>query len=137
MKLTELHVNGFGVWHDLRLRDLSPEITVLYGPNEAGKTTLMHFLRGMLYGVTPERRERYLPPRNGGRPGGSLGLLTDEGSFDAERYVERGEDDLGRVLVTLPDGEQQGDRLLRDALESIDERTYCNVFAIGLDEINE
>lgn len=137
MKLTELHVNGFGVWHDLRLRDLSPEITVLYGPNEAGKTTLMHFLRGMLYGVTPERRERYLPPRNGGRPGGSLGLLTDEGPFDAERYIERGEDDLGRVAVTLPDGEQQGDRLLRDALESVDERTYCNVFAIGLDEINE
>lgn len=137
MKLTEIHVDGFGVWHDLRLRELSPSITVLYGPNEAGKTTLMHFLRAMLYGVTSERRERYLPPRAGGRPGGSLGLVTDDGPFDVERYVERGDDDRGRVSVTLPDGETQGDRLLRDALESVDERTYCNVFAIGLDEINE
>lgn len=137
MKLTELHVDGFGVWHDLRLRDLSSEVTVLYGPNEAGKTTLMHFLRAMLYGVTQERRERYLPPREGGRPGGSLELLTDDGPFRTERYVERGDDDRGRVVITMPDGEQQGDRLLRDALESVDEQTYCNVFAIGLDEINE
>ncbi len=137
MKLNEIHVDGFGVWHNLRLRDLSPSVTVLYGPNEAGKTTLMHFLRAMLYGVTEERRERYLPPRNGGRSGGSLGLLSDEGPFLSERFVERGDDDRGRVVVTLPDGEQQGDRLLREALESVDQRTYCNVFAIGLDEINE
>ena len=137
MKLTDLHVDGFGVWHDLRLRDLSPGITVFYGPNEAGKTTLMHFLRAMLYGVTDERRERYLPPREGGRPGGVVGLLSDDGPFSASRYVERGDNDRGRVVVTLPDGEEQGDRLLREALESVDERTYCNVFAIGLDEINE
>ncbi|QDT67531.1 hypothetical protein MalM25_04310 [Planctomycetes bacterium MalM25] len=137
MKLHEIYVDGFGVWNDLRLRELSSGVTVLYGPNEAGKTTLMHFLRAMLYGVTQERRERYLPPREGGSPGGSLGLLTDDGPLRAERYVERGDDDRGRVTVTLPDGEQQGDRLLREALESVDERTYCNVFAIGLDEINE
>ncbi|MEQ8847372.1 AAA family ATPase [Botrimarina sp.] len=137
MKLTEIHVDGFGVWHDLQMRDLSSGVTVVYGPNEAGKTTLMHFLRSMLYGVTAERRERYLPPRSGGRPGGSLGLLSDDGPFRAARYVERGEGDLGRVVVTLPDGEEQGDRLLREGLESVDEATYCNVFAIGLDEINE
>lgn len=137
MKLTEIHVEGFGVWRDLRLDALPGTITVLYGPNEAGKTTLMHFLRSMLYGVTPERRERYLPPRQGGRPGGSLGLLTDDGAFTVGRHVERGDDDRGRVTVTLPDGETQGDRLLREALESVDEPTYCNVFAIGLDEVNE
>ena len=137
MKLTEIYVDGFGVWHDLRLRKLSSEITVFYGPNEAGKTTLMHFARAMLYGVTAERRERYLPPRAGGKPGGTLGLLSDEGPFEAARYAERGDDDRGRVTITLPDGEEQGDRLLREALESVDERTFSNVFAIGLDEINE
>lgn len=137
MKLTDITVDGFGVWNDLRLRDLSPGITVFYGPNEAGKTTLMHFLRAMLYGVTAERRERYLPPRNGGQPGGHLGLIGDDGRFDVARHVERGETDRGRVRITLPDGEEQGDRLLRESLESVDEQTYTNVFAIGLDEINE
>jgi uncharacterized protein YhaN len=137
MKLTEVYVDGFGVWRDLRLRKLSPDVTVFYGPNEAGKTTLLHFLRAMLYGVTPERRERYLPPRAGGRPGGTLGLDGDDGPFQVARYVDRGDDDRGRVVVTLPDGEEQGDRLLRESLEAIDERTFSNVFAIGLDEINE
>ena len=137
MKLTEIHVDGFGVWRDLRLRKLSPEITVFYGPNEAGKTTLMHFLRAMLYGVTPERRERYLPPREGGRPGGEIGLVGDDGPFEAARYCEREGEDRGRVTITLPDGEEQGDRLLREALEAVDEQTFSNVFAIGLDEINE
>jgi uncharacterized protein YhaN len=137
MKLTEVYVDGFGVWRDLRLRKLSADVTVFYGPNEAGKTTLLHFLRAMLYGVTPERRERYLPPRAGGRPGGTLGLDGDDGPFQVARYVDRGDDDRGRVVVTLPDGEEQGDRLLRESLEAIDERTFSNVFAIGLDEINE
>ena len=71
MKIADLRIDGFGVWHDLTLRGLSPEVTVFYGPNEAGKSTLMNFLRTVLYGVTPSRRKRYLPPLVG-RPTGRL-----------------------------------------------------------------
>ena len=47
MKLIDVQVDGFGVWHNLELHKLSPQWTVYYGPNEAGKTTLMQFiLRG-------------------------------------------------------------------------------------------
>ena len=67
MKITDIHIDGFGVWHDLTLRGLSSELTVFYGSNEAGKSTLMNFLRTVLYGVTPQRRKRYLPPLVGGR----------------------------------------------------------------------
>ena len=76
MKITDIKIDGFGVWHDLSLRGLSPELTVFYGPNEAGKSTLMQFLRSVLYGVSPPRRERYLPPVAGGRPGGWLKVQT-------------------------------------------------------------
>ena len=48
-------------------RHLSPEITAFYGPNEAGKTTLMQFLRSVLYGMSAHRRKRYLPPFVGGK----------------------------------------------------------------------
>jgi len=137
MRITDLHIDGFGVWNDLRLRKLSPEITVFYGDNEAGKTTLLEFLRSMLYGVSPERRERYLPPLEGGKPGGRMGLLGDAGPFEATRYAERGADDRGLVKVHLPGGESQGDRLLRDALDGVDESTFNNVFAVGLDEIQQ
>jgi uncharacterized protein YhaN len=137
MKITDLKIDGFGVWHDLSLRGLSPELTVFYGPNEAGKSTLMQFMRSILYGITPTRRERYLPPVVGGRPGGWLKVQTDNGPLTISRYADRGPSDVGKVTIITADGEEQGDRLLRDALEHVDEPTYLNIFAVGLREVQE
>ena len=39
MKLLELHINGFGKIHD-RTISFSDGINVIYGRNEAGKSTL-------------------------------------------------------------------------------------------------
>ena len=58
MNITDLHVDGFGVWSGLALENLSEGLIVFYGPNEAGKSTLMQFLRTVLYGVSPTRRKR-------------------------------------------------------------------------------
>src|SRR5687768_11960945 len=137
MKITDLKIDGFGVWHDLSLRGLSPELTVFYGPNEAGKSTLMQFMRSILYGITPTRRERYLPPVVGGRAGGWLKVQADDGPITISRYADRGPTDVGKVTVVTATGEEQGDRLLREALEHVDEPTYNNIFAVGLREVQE
>jgi uncharacterized protein YhaN len=137
MKIVDIKIDGFGVWRDLSLRSLSPELTVFYGPNEAGKSTLMQFMRSVLYGVSPQRRERYLPPVKGGRPGGSLKVESDHGPLTISRYADRGPTDVGKVTIITADGEEQGDRLLRDALEHVDEPTYLNIFAVGLREVQE
>lgn len=137
MKITEVYVDGFGVWHDLKLGGLSPQLTAFYGPNEAGKTTLMQFMRGVLYGVSAKRRARYLPPVNGGRPGGCLRITQDGQSLLISRIADRGNDDIGLVTVTDDTGNSSGDRLLRDALAGVDEKTYENVFALGLGEIQQ
>jgi uncharacterized protein YhaN len=137
MKISDIKIDGFGVWHDLLLRGLSPELTVLYGPNEAGKTTLMQFLRSVLYGVSPARRERYLPPLAGGRPGGWLRVIGDDGPLTIARHADRGPTDVGKVTITTADGQEQGDRLLREALENVDEPTFNNIFAVGLREVQE
>jgi uncharacterized protein YhaN len=137
MKITDIKIDGFGVWHDLVLRGISPEVTVFFGPNEAGKSTLMQFLRSVLYGVSPSRRERYLPPLVGGRPGGWLKVISDHGPLTISRYADRGTNDVGKVTVTTADGEDQGDRLLREALENVDEQTFVNIFAVGLREVQE
>ncbi|MCI0334307.1 MAG: AAA family ATPase [Planctomycetes bacterium] len=137
MKISDLKIDGFGVWRDLSLRGLSPELTVFYGPNEAGKSTLMQFMRSVLYGVSPARREKYLPPVVGGRPGGWLKVLGHDGALTISRYADRGPTDVGKVTVTTADGQEQGDRLLREALEHVDEPTYNNIFAVGLREVQE
>jgi uncharacterized protein YhaN len=137
MKITDITIDGFGVWRDLSLRGLSPELTVFYGPNEAGKSTLMQFMRSVLYGVSDDRRQRYLPPVMGGRPGGSLKVQGDNGPLTISRYADRGPTDVGKVTVITADGEEQGDRLLREALEHVDEPTYNNIFAVGIREVQE
>jgi uncharacterized protein YhaN len=137
MKITEVHIDGFGVWNDLKLGGLSPQLTAFYGPNEAGKTTLMQFMRCVLYGVSPKRRGRYLPPINGGRPGGSLRVLEDGQALHITRIADRGNDDLGLVTIIDDAGHASGDRLLRESLAGVDEKTYENVFALGLGEIQQ
>ncbi|MEE3219530.1 MAG: AAA family ATPase, partial [Planctomycetota bacterium] len=70
MRITDISVDGFGCWNGLKLDSLSDSLTVFFGANEAGKSTLLQFLRGMLYGASSRGGRNYIPPLNGGRPGG-------------------------------------------------------------------
>src|SRR5687767_15806863 len=85
MKIKTIDIDGFGVWNGLAIDDLSDQTTVVYGPNEAGKTTLMQFIRAVLYGFTPERRKKYLPPVYGGKPGGRLRVANEFGALVLHR----------------------------------------------------
>jgi uncharacterized protein YhaN len=136
MKFTDVKVNGFGIWSGLALESLSPQLTVVYGPNEAGKTTILECLRGVLYGFTPARRNRYLPPVHGGEPGGSIGVLLDRQGYTIARYDD-GSRLTGGVTVTGPDGSIQGESQLRELLRGIDETVYTNIFSVGLRELQE
>jgi len=138
MKINELDVAGFGVWRELQLRGFSPGLNVFYGANESGKTTLMQFVRGMLYGFSPPRRHRYFPPVHGGEPGGTLRVQDDR----ATRLVERLDVDaeaypLGRLRIIDEHGAVAEDFALGELLGAIDETTYVNVFAVGLHELEE
>jgi len=137
MKITDVRIDGFGVWRELQLNDLSPRLTAFYGANEAGKTTLMQFVRSVLYGFSDQRRERYLPPLAGGQAGGSLKIVDAQDAFEVSRLSELGEAGPGRVLTTTAAGETGGDRRLHEALADVDETTFNNIFAVGLREIQE
>ncbi len=135
MRFTDIKIDGFGIWTGLELQELSPGVNVFHGRNEAGKTTLMQFARAILYGFSPERRARYLPPVRGGRGGGSLGLATADGRFRINRYDRSG--GLGDATVAAADGIVQGEAQLRELLGDVDERLFNNVFAVGLTEMQE
>ncbi|MFV2070542.1 MAG: ATP-binding protein, partial [Pirellulales bacterium] len=137
MKITDVHVDGFGIWSHLELAGLSDRITVFYGPNEAGKTTLLEFVRSILYGMTPERRERYLPPLDGGRSGGSLRVTFQNDQYDIRRRAEVGDPEDGLLAVTAPDGTSVDRGLLEKALQGVDEATYRHLFAVGLQELQQ
>ena len=50
MKINNLKINGFGKLVDKKI-ELDDKINVIYGKNEAGKSTLMNFIKSIFYGV--------------------------------------------------------------------------------------
>ncbi|MFZ1933532.1 MAG: AAA family ATPase [Thermoguttaceae bacterium] len=137
MKITNLDVDGYGVWSGLRIEHFSDALNVFYGPNEAGKTTLLQFIRSMLYGFSPQRR-RYLPPLHGGRAGGTLDVASPHGRFQISRHDSADDGTPGEQLtLTAPDGTRQGEHFVKVLLSNVDETVFNNVFAVGLREIQE
>jgi len=136
VKITDLHVDGFGIWRDLSMNELSDRVTLIYGENEAGKTTLMHFVRTVLYGFSPERRDRYLPPVQGGQPGGRMTIALPQGRYRVRRFAN-GAAGPGEVEITSVDGSYQSCHQLATLLGGIDEPIFNNVFAVGLREIQQ
>ena len=49
MKITTISVDGFCQFHGAHLEP-APGLTVIRGVNEAGKTTLLAFVRAILFG---------------------------------------------------------------------------------------
>jgi uncharacterized protein YhaN len=128
MRIAGWHVDGFGIFHDFEV-SLPDGLTVFLGPNEAGKSTLLGFLRGALFGF-PSRRSRapQYPPLRGGRHGGRLILCGPQGEVIVERVVSR------KNGVRL-NGREGMEEELRALLGGSDENVFCSVFAFSLSEM--
>ncbi len=135
MRIAGWHIDGFGIFSDYASPEVPDGLTVVCGPNEAGKSTLLAFIRGMLFGF-PDRRQPeplYVPVR-GGRHGGRLFVLGDDG-----RYVIEREDGAAKkaVVVTLPDGGLGSEDDLAHLLGNADATLFETVFAFTLRELQE
>ena len=57
MKIKKLKINGFGKLKDKDI-ELKEGINIIYGKNEAGKSTLLKFITGMFYGVSKNKNSK-------------------------------------------------------------------------------
>ena len=140
MRINDLQVDGFGVWKGLTVDNLNPGMTLFYGRNEAGKTTLMQFVRSAMFGFSSERRDKYSPPVYGGIAGGEVHAITPIGNYVIQRHIDpnRINDEVGDLtVINDEDGTQSGKAQLGSLLANVDESIFNNVFAIGLKEIQE
>ncbi len=140
MRINDIQVDGFGVWKGLTVDGLSESMTVFYGHNEAGKTTLMQFVRSVLFGYCSVRRNKYIPPVYGGLAGGSLHVITPHSDYEVVRHIDpnRITDPTGDLsVIDSKDGAVHGRATLGNVLSDVDESIFNNVFAIGLREIQE
>ena len=89
MRLHELYIDGFGQFHGQTMGPLNPAITVLYGPNEAGKSTLLAFIRTILFGFRRSGRSQFYPHLAGGGKHGGRITLSDAGYDLHARAIRR------------------------------------------------
>ncbi|WP_164775576.1 AAA family ATPase, partial [Paenibacillus glycanilyticus] len=146
MKLLEIRVDGFGQLQGLRCRLDGPSV-VLYGMNEAGKSTLFGFIRTILFGFArrnqPAERQE---PVNGGNHGGQLVFQDTEGyTFIAERYahvnggrlklrrISHAEHDLSSDEESWPTQEEWEQRFLGGTNEQL----FRELYAITLTELQQ
>ena len=123
-------VDGFGVFHDYEERGLPAGLCLFLGPNEAGKSTLLSFLRGVLFGFPARKAAQHYPPQHGGRHGGRVFL----GGAGVPIAVER-EVGVKAPRIVYPDDVESGDVAVRRLLGGVDDGLFRSVFAFGLAEL--
>ncbi|MDX9980308.1 MAG: AAA family ATPase [Lentisphaeria bacterium] len=134
MWIKGFHMDGFGIFRDTGIQDLSPRLTVLLGDNEAGKSTTLDFFRTMFFGF-PRRNaagRRLREPLAGGTHGGRLFLADGGRDIQLRRTPGSGG---GTVTLTAADGTPLPEAELTRLLGSMTEGFFCNVHAFGLDEL--
>lgn len=131
MRIASLHPEGFGPFSDYEVGPFTAPVTVIHGHNEAGKSTLLAFIRTILFGFPVQNRAKHYPALFGGRHGGRIVLVDDDGG----RYVVERTEMTGSVSlrITLPDGSQVSDEeALTPLLGSRNRQLFESVFAFNL-----
>ena len=104
-----------------------PDLHVVYGPNEAGKSTLLAAWLDLLYGVPLQSRYAFLHPRAGMRIGARL--ETGGTAHELVRITRRSGSLVG------PDGGLRDEGVLAAALAGVDRESYRAMFSLDDDTI--
>ncbi|WP_028781951.1 ATP-binding protein [Thalassobacillus devorans] len=133
MKITYLHIYGFGKWQHLELHLENGNFPVMVGDNEAGKSTLRKFLLFMLFGLPPKQRE-YYQPKTGGPIGGRIALLLEEGE---KVMVERVHDrHNGAAVCRMSNGEVKDESFLQ-SLIGMERGSYEAIFSFEASDLTD
>ena len=138
MRIDKLHLQDYGQFHDETV-SLSPGINVVYGANEAGKSTVKDFIIDMIYGIDKARglgarfdHYEQKKPINGSAFSGAMEIFTDDNSYLVERNFARQEKKT--VVRDLDSGREiplQELNSLVGTLIQTDKSTYENTLCIG------
>jgi len=134
MRIKSIEARRFGALIDSDLSGLGSGLNVVYGPNEAGKSSYTALVRHLLYGFTDKRRaERHYEPADGVRAG-RLEFDLDGSLWTLERADGKGG---GDPVVVGPNGPSNAQDFLSRVRGGVSEEVYRAVFGFGLAELAE
>lgn len=138
MKILSLHIDGFGKLHDQDI-PFQDGMNVVYGKNEAGKSTLHTFIKGMLFGLERQRGRaarndtysRYEPWQGSGTYEGWLRLESEGQVYRIQRRFHKRSRELTIVNETLGREVEPTKALLDQLRCGLSETAYDNTISIG------
>lgn len=143
MRVDKLHLQDFGQFHNKDIT-LAPGINVVYGANEAGKSTIKDFIVDMIYGIDKARglgarfdHYEQKKPINGSAFSGAMEVSVQGTDYLIERNFARQEKkttvrdmDTAREIM-LPE-----ENNLVGTLLNTDKSTYLNTLCISQMEVS-
>ena len=140
MIIREMHLIHFGKFQDYRI-ELGPHMNILYGKNEAGKSTIYAFLEAMLFGLKKSRGRasgsvsdlytRYRPWDSPASFEGSLTFEEKSREYQLYRNFSQGEEET--ILVCLDDRREielpHGD--ISDLIPNLTRENYRNTIGVA------
>ncbi len=141
MKITELLIERFGVWDDYRVPVNEDGLTIIYGENETGKSTLLNFIRALFYGQD-------LPQRRDGAEGRVRFSWKDrsyelhrswrtESPLDGERFQGEIKNGPGRLILHGIETEDSAEAQLNDLLFGISPELFERAFLLNQKDMQE
>lgn len=136
MRICDLHIEDFGRFTDWHCGPFERRVTLFRGENEAGKSTLLEFIRRLLFGFPDGRSSSNpYPPLAGGNHGGRLTLVDEAGEAV---IVQRFRGVRGRQpTLSTPNGEELPDSELKRLLGHHSRAVFQSIFAFTLDELED
>lgn len=138
MKILDIYINGFGKFHGRNLT-FQNGLNIVYGKNEAGKSTIHTFIRGMLFGIERQRGRaskndlytKFEPWENSGTYEGQIRLEHKEHIYRIERTFQKNKKEFKIVDETAGREIEPTKAFLDDLLCGLSETTYINTVSIS------
>ena len=125
MRLDALYLRAFGPFTDraLDLHEGDHGVHVLYGPNEAGKSSALRAVRALLFGVPDRSADNFLHDNRALRVGG---LVRPAQGQPFICYRRKGRKDT----LLDDDGKPMDEGVLTGLLHGVDEARFSALFGI-------
>lgn len=136
MIIKEIQLTNFGKFNHKNV-SLEPGLNIIYGENEAGKTTLHTFIRGMLFGIEKQRGKasgrdvysKYEPWENPSNYQGIMRIENDGTNYRIERNFNREHRLFG--VINEDEGIELTEEQIEELFAGLDESCYYNTISIS------
>jgi uncharacterized protein YhaN len=139
MLIRKLKLNYFGRFNNKEI-ELKPGINLIYGENEAGKSTIHTFIKGMFFGIQRQRGRaaatkedlytRYLPWDYPGAYTGSMEIEIDGRMYQLQRSFHVNDKSFSMIDLVTGREIRQSDDMLAELIPGFSESTFKNTISI-------